>query len=376
MPPNGASRTSIASGRVDADVLLNAVLHHVDLITRYRNRGKIELGVITALTEILGATRTELHKIFVPVGDVLVGLSAAVSMSEQGPVSETHDDGFSWPEHTGSIENQPHLQQCFGSAEPCVERLPDGNSQLIVLLRNEQHEPYAFLLILRSTPLKAAELEIVNGFAALLKNCLSTLDYSETDSLTRLLNRKTFDEYLINILAKIPEQDDARSGSLYLPHRRQAHPEARDHWLGVMDIDKFKTINDRFGHLIGDEVLILMANLMRESFRVQDKLFRFGGEEFVALIRPAEISHAMGTFERFRTQVEAFNFPQVGRVTLSIGFTRIKLGDTPSKILDSADEALYWTKEHGRNQCHAYETLIAEGKLQRAPALESDIELF
>jgi diguanylate cyclase (GGDEF)-like protein len=355
---------------------MNLILHHVDLITRCRNRGKIEMGVITALAEILGAARIELHKIFVPVGDVLVGLSAAVSMSEQGPVSETHDDGFSWPERTGSIENQPHLQQCFGNMEPCVEQLPDGNSQLIVLLRNEQNEPYAFLIILRPVPLEVAELEIVDGFAALLKNGLSTLDYSETDTLTRLLNRKTFDEYLINILAKIPVQDDARSGSLYLPHRRQAHPEACDHWLGVMDIDKFKSINDRFGHLIGDEVLILMANLMRESFRVQDKLFRFGGEEFVALIRPAEFSHAMRTFERFRANVEAFNFPQVGRVTISIGFTRIKLGDTASKILDGADEALYWAKEHGRNQCHAYETLIAEGQLQLTPAPESDLELF
>ena len=355
---------------------MNVILRHVDQITRYRNRGKIEMGVITALADILGARRTELHKIFVPVGDVLVGLSAAVSMSEGGLVSEAYDDGFSWPERTGSIENQPHLQQCFGSVEPCIEKLPDGNSQLIVLLRNEQNEPYAFLLILRPAPLDAAEREIIAGFAALLKNCLSTLDYSETDTLTRLLNRKTFDEYLINILAKIPVQDDASSGSLHLPHRRQTHPEARDHWLGVMDIDKFKTINDRFGHLIGDEVLILMANLMRESFRVQDKLFRFGGEEFVALIRPAEFSHAVRTFERFRTNVEAFNFPQVGRVTISIGFTRIKLGDTPSKILDSADEALYWAKENGRNQCHAYETLIAEGKLQKIQAQESDVEFF
>jgi diguanylate cyclase (GGDEF)-like protein len=315
---------------------MNVILHHVDLITRYRNRGKIEMGIITAITEILGASRTELHKIFVPVGDVLVGLSAAVSMGAAGLVSEAYDDGFSWPERTGSIENQPHLQQCFGSVEPCIEQLPDGNSQLIVLLRNEQNEPYAFLLILRPAPLDAAEREIIAGFAALLKNCLSTLDYSETDTLTRLLNRKTFDEYLINILA----------------------------------------INDRFGHLIGDEVLILMANLMRESFRVQDKLFRFGGEEFVALIRPAEFSHAVRTFERFRTNVEAFNFPQVGRVTISIGFTRIKLGDTPSKILDSADEALYWAKENGRNQCHAYETLIAEGKLQKIQAQESDVEFF
>jgi diguanylate cyclase (GGDEF)-like protein len=143
-----------------------------------------------------------------------------------------------------------------------------------------------------------------------------------------------------------------------------------------MDIDKFKTINDRFGHLIGDEVLILMANLMRESFRVQDKLFRFGGEEFVALLRPAEFAHATATIERFRARVENFEFPQVGRVTISVGFTRIKLGDTPSIILDSADEALYWAKEHGRNQCHAHETLIAAGELQPPQPQTSELELF
>ena len=72
----------------------------------------------------------------------------------------------------------------------------------------------------------------------------------------------------------------------------------------------------------------------------------------------------------------SFSFPQVGKVTVSIGFTRIKLGDTPSLILDSADEALYWAKEHGRNQCHAYEMLVAEGKLQKIEAPASELELF
>jgi diguanylate cyclase (GGDEF)-like protein len=244
------------------------------------------------------------------------------------------------------------------------------------LLRSDQHEPYAFLLAECPAPPGEAELDVVRGLAAVLRNALAMLDYSETDTLTRLLNRKTFDEYLMKILATIPPQDDALSGALHLPHRRQAHPEARDHWLGVMDVDKFKSINDRFGHLIGDEVLILMANLMRENFRVQDKLFRFGGEEFVALLRPAEFGHAWHTFERFRQRVEAFDFPQVGRVTVSIGFTRIRLGDTPSYILDSADEALYWAKEHGRNQCHAYEALVAAGQLQPAVPAESSVELF
>ena len=352
---------------------MHRILHHVDLITRSRNRGEIEGAVVTAINTILGAERTELHKIFMPPGDVLVGLGAEVGADS---VAITHDDGFSWPEQIGSIELSPYFQDCLAENRTLQRDMPGGGSRAVLLVRNEQHEPYAFLSILRARPLAPDEMEIAEGFVQLLVNALAMLDYSETDTLTRLLNRKTFDEYLIKILSHIPEQDDAHSGALHLPQRRHAHPDARDHWLGVMDIDHFKSINDRFGHLIGDEVLILMANLMRESFRVQDKLFRFGGEEFVALLRPAEFSHAYATFQRFRSLVEHHEFPQVGHVTVSIGFTRIKLGDTLSMILDSADEALYWAKEHGRNQCHAYETLVAEGKLKPRQAPESELLLF
>jgi diguanylate cyclase (GGDEF)-like protein len=354
---------------------VNLLLHHVDLITRSRNRGEIEAALITAVRTLLQARRTELHKVFMPPGDVLVGLAAEIA-PETGGQAVTHDDGFSWPEQIGSIEHTPHFQSCLTDGRTRTDELADGDSRTILLIRNAQHEPYAFLSILRPQPLTADELQTAEGFVQLLVNSLAMLDYSETDSLTRLLNRKTFDEYLIKILTHIPVQNDALSGALHLPQRRLSHPDARDHWLGVMDIDHFKSINDRFGHLIGDEVLILMANLMRESFRVQDKLFRFGGEEFVALLRPAEFSHAIGTFQRFRSQVESHEFPQVGHVTVSIGFTRIKLGDTLSMILDSADEALYWAKEHGRNQCHAFETLVADGKLKARRAPESELVLF
>jgi diguanylate cyclase (GGDEF)-like protein len=351
---------------------LNQLLHHVDLITRCRKRGEIEAAVVAAIHLCLRARRTELYKVYMPSGDVLVGLAAEI---EDGKVV-SHDDGFSWPEHTGSIENAPFLQESFGSDAPQITQLPDGGVRLVLMLRNAQHEPFGFLAVLREKALSGTELDIVRGMAALLKNSLAFLEYGETDTLTRLLNRKTFDEYLLNILANIPPPDETQAGTPHLPQRRHAHPVARDHWLGVMDIDHFKSINDRFGHLIGDEVLILMANLMRESFRAQDKLFRFGGEEFVALIRPAEFAHAQRTFERFRSCVEKYVFPQVGHVTISIGFARIRLGDTTSRILDSADEALYWAKEHGRNQCHAYETLIAAGKLTRPVAPDFEVELF
>lgn len=328
--------------------------------------------MVGAVHHSLCARRTELYKIYMAFGDVLVGLAAEV---EDGKVI-SHDDGFSWPEHTGSIENAPFLQECFGTDTPLITKLPEGGVRLVLMLRNEQHEPFGFLAVVRDKALSGPELDVVRGLTALMKNSLALLEYGEIDTLTRLLNRKTFDEYLMNILASIPAPDALPEGTSPFSGRRHAHPVTRDHWLGVMDIDHFKSINDRFGHLIGDEVLILMANLMRECFRVQDKLFRFGGEEFVALLRPAEFANAQHTFERFRAQVEQYVFPQVGQVTISIGFARIRLGDTTSRILDSADEALYWAKENGRNQCHAYETLIANGKLTRPVVPASEVVLF
>ncbi len=350
------------------------LFQHLDIITRSRNRSGAEVSAVKALHELLDASRTELYKVFLPPGDILAGLSVEVSGADANIVS--HDDGFSWPEHTGSIENYPQLAACLAAEEPCLSSLPNGQQRCIALIRNFLHEPYGLLQIERKRPTDRDALELIEGFAAILSNSLGMLEYSETDSLTRLLNRKTFDEYLLGILANIPNPEDDAQALLHLPHRRHSHPEARNHWLGVMDIDKFKSINDRFGHLIGDEVLILVASLMRDSFRAQDKLFRFGGEEFVALLRPAEFDHAIGTFERFRKRVEEFDFPQIGHVTVSIGFTQIRLGDTPSMILDAADEALYWAKEHGRNQCHAYEVLVEQGKLRKVVAPASDFELF
>jgi diguanylate cyclase (GGDEF)-like protein len=74
------------------------------------------------------------------------------------------------------------------------------------------------------------------------------------------------------------------------------------HFIGVIDIDHFKRVNDAHGHLIGDEVLLL-SRLLRASFRFYDKLYRFGGEEFVVLMRCGDVVDAVTAFERLRTNV-------------------------------------------------------------------------
>ncbi|MDO8933423.1 MAG: GGDEF domain-containing protein [Rhodocyclaceae bacterium] len=352
---------------------MERLLYHIDVITRQRNRGQLEASLVGAMRELVGAERVGLYKLFSPPGDLMVGLAA-----EAAPQAvRILDDGISWPEGTGSLERFPNLHTCLAQGKPLADNDPaDGQPRTAFVIAGIALQPFGFIVVHSLVPLDAAAAEIITGLLAVFRNCVALLDYSEIDTLTGLLNRKTFDEYLINILSHVANEGDLKPGSMHLPRRRQAHKLAHHHWLGVIDIDHFKAINDKFGHLIGDEVLILVANQMKSAFRSQDKLFRFGGEEFVVLLKPTELSNAFATMERYRKEVAEFSFPQVGRVTISAGFTRIGLYDTPSIILDNADEALYYAKEHGRNQVWCYEELIDSGKLKKHQTLHTDVELF
>lgn len=196
-------------------------------------------------------------------------------------------------------------------------------------------------------------------------NLIGLISDNERDALTRLFNRKTFDKKIGKILS------DLR----YYGHRAGETEHYRSCFLAEFDIDFFKRVNDQFGHLLGDEVLILLATLMRKIFRDDDLLFRFGGEEFVCVIRNVNQELAIKAFERFRATVEEYPFPQVGKVTVSIGVTEILANDLTSSLIDRADKALYFAKAHGRNQVAVHEVLVAEGHLE-ARDLSGEMEMF
>lgn len=209
----------------------------------------------------------------------------------------------------------------------------------------------------------------MRGFAAIYRNFLTILHEAERDTLTGLKNRKTFDEKIGRIITQ------SRTLAQLVPEERRQHGEGEHHWLGMLDIDHFKRVNDTFGHVFGDEVLLLFSALMRKIFRSDDLLFRFGGEEFVVVLAPTTAAHARQTFERFRATVEGFSFPQVGQITVSIGFVAITSGDIASAVIGQADEALYWGKRNGRNQIRRYEDLLRDGHLSPHTE-EGGMELF
>lgn len=243
-------------------------------------------------------------------------------------------------------------------------------SHTVVLPLGHALPPVNFLEVDSGTPLPPDVLHTIQSVARLYENFEGLLDYGEKDALTELLNRKTFD----GAFAKLAHTQNAADELTHAD--RRSFRAAETHWLAVLDIDHFKRVNDNFGHLIGDEVLLLMARLMRTSFRFHDQLYRFGGEEFVILMRCAGHDDAVKVLERFRQTVQDYGFPQVGNITVSIGFAQLRADDTPGGAFDRADKAVYWAKGHGRNQVCSYQTLLERGDLIETVEDSGDIDFF
>lgn len=206
----------------------------------------------------------------------------------------------------------------------------------------------------------AKALKVLSDLIGIYRNQVALHDSKERDLLTKLPNRQSFDARFLQVC------------EYYRCQLSEDGPPEKSSWMAMLDIDHFKRVNDTFGHLYGDEVLLVFSQLMEKNFRFNDFLFRFGGEEFVVILNLVSENDAQAAFERFRKSVAAHLFPAVGQVTVSIGATHIDSAIMPTTLLDRADTALYRAKETGRNQLVMYEK-------NREPSSDDDgenVELF
>ncbi|MDM7456889.1 MAG: GGDEF domain-containing protein [Tepidimonas sp.] len=241
-----------------------------------------------------------------------------------------------------------------------------GHVRLLVPVLTEAERRLLIEAVMDRAP-DAHTVRVAEGMARIFENFINLLDASERDTLTGLLNRKSFDDMFF----KATRRDTAPPN---IPgEQRRCHGP---YWLAVIDVDHFKSVNDRYGHLIGDEVVLLIARILRSTFRHDDRLYRFGGEEFVALVRACDAQAAHAAFERLRRNVEDYPFPQVGRITVSIGYTLVREHDTPSDAFERADRAVYLAKAEGRNAVRGFEDSLQCGESAAQRGAEGDIELF
>jgi diguanylate cyclase (GGDEF)-like protein/PAS domain S-box-containing protein len=158
------------------------------------------------------------------------------------------------------------------------------------------------------------------------------LKISQTDALTGLANRRTIDEQMRNEMARA---DRLGCGFSVI--------------LG--DMDHFKSINDEFGHLVGDRVLVAAAGVLADQSRPYDLPARFGGEEFLVLLPESTLADAMTIAQRIRTAISRVAVPEVTRqITMSLGISTWGHGDTLGALVGRADAALYQAKKRGRNR--------------------------
>jgi diguanylate cyclase (GGDEF)-like protein len=251
-----------------------------------------------------------------------------------------------------SLESEKLIGQC------------DDAGQVYLIGSLGAHDDRRKAIMIRQPKWNDADLRIAHGMLNIYANFARVLFDSERDTLTGLYNRKKLEQKLGEMLVgRMRGKNRQRDGNT-------------TDYLAVFDIDHFKRINDNYGHLMGDEVLLIFAGLVRNTLRDVDWVFRYGGEEFVALVKGVPPETISLILERVRSAVQDHAFPQVGQVTVSIGFTAIAEQTLPPYVFEEADKALYYAKEQGRNRIFDYRELVASGALARDEHLSGSIELF
>nr|WP_041297215.1 GGDEF domain-containing protein [Janthinobacterium sp. Marseille] len=348
---------------------MGSLLDHLVEITGHRDHDLLDISVMTALLNMVGVAEARVMELFQSRGELFVRPRVWIS----GGAVQTVDEEYTSSEQAGEpIVSFPGLVACIAQRKNRLEESTENGRHVLWIPIWQNDKVSTCLEIAHTQPFTPQMLQVMEGILSVYRNYQSLLDYSERDSLTGLLNRKTFDEKFARMVNAKPSESVARDDEGR--EERRHHADVKSQWLAVIDIDHFKRVNDQFGHLYGDEVLILVANVLRTSFRAQDRVFRFGGEEFVVLLRSATLADAQMVFERFRTSIEQHSFPQIGQITVSIGFASISQ-ETPVVILGHADQALYYAKDHGRNQVCYYDELLDQGLLQVGKKAES-VEFF
>jgi diguanylate cyclase (GGDEF)-like protein len=230
-------------------------------------------------------------------------------------------------------ENSELVNKIVSHYEGGIHHIEDKGQAFIALDVAKQVKPRRIIII--KGALNHYSLQLLNGIYSIYERQVILLDSKERDPLTHLHNRQTMDLILNQVFKYYQENTTSKSN--------------KHSWIAILDIDFFKNTNDQYGHLYGDEVLLLFAGLMEKVFRNSDFLFRFGGEEFLVIINQTDKEGTEAALERFRAEVEEYDFP-LSKITVSIGYTKLDPKVAQNVTLENADSALYQAKSKGRNQ--------------------------
>jgi len=350
-----------------ANTQLPSVLKKLGDMTALRDTALVEQSLLRTLEPLLGVLETSFYRTD-DSGGIIRTIHHSRNVVVENGVNRVVDNV---EEVTNERDAPAAVVRLFESARllrRSCSRRTDNDQLLICYPTFGKNEVVGYFVFQRDREVSAKEDSIIQGVIDVFTNYFDLLDASQRDQLTGLLNRYSLDAYLNRLWSLLSESQNvlrAEASDVLSPRER--------YWLWLIDIDHFKSINDRFGHIIGDEVIILVTRLLKNSMRGSDSLFRYGGEEFLIIIAAPDEDSAKCVFERSRLKIADLEFPRVGKVTISGGFSEADPKVLPREVLDRADSALYAAKAAGRNRVCHYEQLLRDGVIKEAATGEIDL---
>lgn len=249
--------------------------------------------------------------------------------------------------NSGAVQYGAALQNFSGELEG--NRGEDASAKLGALVRSILDETKTMIEVNRQLE---DRLEHSSTEIARLREDLDQLKReATTDALTGLANRKLFDVALRE--SALEAEEDRKFLSLLM-----------------IDIDFFKQFNDTHGHMLGDQVLKLVARTISDSIKGQDTAARYGGEEFAIILPDTRLKDAVAVAENVRRLVASRKVLNrrtgqvLGQVTLSIGVAEYEFGETLGAFVHRSDEALYLAKRQGRNRVMSQQDLTSSNHLE------------
>jgi len=343
---------------------MSTLIEHILKLTDHRDRDLLELTLSKALIDLLPIQRIVISRVMSEEGEKRWLEVARLDSKGGGKLVDPMNVDFSTlarlsdaPDRLKCIELREIIEIAWaGEDGPRINMLP--------LFSDSRKDDEGVIEVHSEAALTKEQLLTIDQLRRIYRNMYSLLEYSDRDALSGLLNRKSLDDAFYSAVL---EELDGLTGEpriAVLPKNQdqeRRHRVPANYWLGSAMIDNFGQINEKHGHLIAEEVLLLVARVMNNTFRTYDRIYRFGGEHFGVLMHCPDEALVLAAFERFRVNVEKFNFPQVGHLTVSCGFTSVMADDSPSSALEKTERAVDFAQRSGRNKVCSHLGLVRRG---------------
>jgi diguanylate cyclase (GGDEF)-like protein len=340
------------------------LIEHILKLTDHRDRDLLELTLSKAMIDLLAIQRVVIARVMREEGEKRWLEVARLDAKGGGKVADPlRMDFASLPQLDDAtdrlkcLQTRAEVEIAWAGAEgPRITYFP--------LFSDSRSDDEGVIELHSAAVLSAEDRQTTDQLRRIYRNMYSLLEYSDRDALTGLLNRKSLDDAFYS--AVLEELDGMTGEARPAPvvpglATERRHRVPANYWLGFATVDNFGLLNDKHGHLIAEEVLLLVARILNNTFRTYDQIYRFGGEHFGVLMHCPTEEIVLAAFERFRASVEKYNFPQVGRVTVSCGFTSVMADDSPSTALEKTERTVDYVRKQGGNKVASHLDLVRRG---------------